>query len=147
MNEPTLRVGDKGQWVSRLQELLQRQGHLSGQADGDFGPLTRAAVVAFQEAAGLGADGVVGPMTWAALTGGSGGTEHEDVGPVQDEGPVPTELQEAGAPADLAEWTEEQLRAYFEGTVSSGAVIETEPEQDTVLAMAGDGAGDGGQIA
>src|SRR5262245_1455957 len=35
--------------------------------DGFFGPLTRAAVVAFQRQAGLVQDGIVGPITRAAL--------------------------------------------------------------------------------
>ena len=35
--------------------------------DGSFGPLTRAAVIAFQRQAGLKQDGIVGPITKAAL--------------------------------------------------------------------------------
>lgn len=38
--------------------------------DGIFGPLTRAAVIAFQRQARLSADGIVGPMTHAALAQG-----------------------------------------------------------------------------
>jgi len=40
-------------------------GHLA--VDGDYGPLTKAAVQEFQRRSGLVADGIVGPMTAAAL--------------------------------------------------------------------------------
>ena len=58
----TLRQGDSGGGVRYLQSLLP-----GCRVDGAFGPATRAAVVAFQTAAGLTPDGIVGPKTWAAL--------------------------------------------------------------------------------
>jgi hypothetical protein len=45
------------------------QQRLGIQADGAFGPATKAAVIAFQHAHGLTADGIVGSHTWAALKG------------------------------------------------------------------------------
>lgn len=62
----SLSVGDRGQQVKRLQELLNAQGE-SLDTDGVFGPGTRAAVVAFQARHGLTPDGIVGPKTKAAL--------------------------------------------------------------------------------
>jgi peptidoglycan hydrolase-like protein with peptidoglycan-binding domain len=36
--------------------------------DGDFGRKTKVAVRSFQRAHGLAVDGIVGPITWGALT-------------------------------------------------------------------------------
>lgn len=58
---PVLRMGDRGESVRKLQELLKIG------VDGDFGPGTKEAVVRFQRARGLFADGVVGKNSWAAL--------------------------------------------------------------------------------
>lgn len=72
-----MRQGEVDGCVTELQSLLSAHGHPVG-VDGNFGPGTRAAVVAFQGSA-LGAaqaDGIVGPLTKAALYGnvsGSGG--------------------------------------------------------------------------
>src|SRR4051794_3028384 len=55
------RVASRGGAVVRLQRALPLG------ADGIFGPATKAAVKGFQRAHGLAADGVVGPATWAAL--------------------------------------------------------------------------------
>ncbi|HEX7120182.1 MAG TPA: peptidoglycan-binding domain-containing protein [Longimicrobiales bacterium] len=64
-----LRYGSKGALVRTLQEALAERGHFHGNIDGDFGPLTLEAVLAFQTAAfGPDADdGIVGPVTAAAL--------------------------------------------------------------------------------
>lgn len=61
-----LRMGSKGARVRELQGLLVRTGH-AVTVDGDFGPATKAAVIAFQRASGLDADGVVGPETQRRL--------------------------------------------------------------------------------
>jgi murein DD-endopeptidase MepM/ murein hydrolase activator NlpD len=57
----TLKKGSKGPDVVYLQQKIGTA------ADGDFGPKTHAAVVAFQGSKGLVADGIVGPKTWAAI--------------------------------------------------------------------------------
>jgi len=63
---PTLSTGSTGANVMSLQFLLTSRGY-STTADGDFGSGTKAAVTAFQQSRGLGADGIAGPQTFAAL--------------------------------------------------------------------------------
>ena len=58
----TIRNGDKGQQINVLQKLL---GGLD--IDGEFGPLTEAAVRAYQKKKGLDVDGIVGSKTWGEL--------------------------------------------------------------------------------
>src|SRR5580765_205138 len=60
-SHPTLKEGDQGEAVARLQRSLGIP------ADGDFGSITDTQVRAFQAACELKADGVVGPMTWAEV--------------------------------------------------------------------------------
>lgn len=55
-----------GDDVRACQEVLLRAG-ISLEADGDFGPATEKAVIAFQKSKGLKADGIVGPATRSAL--------------------------------------------------------------------------------
>lgn len=63
-----LSVGSSGDAVETMQEALVRHGHAL-KTDGAFGPLTEAAVKAFQARFGLETDGIVGPKTWGALNG------------------------------------------------------------------------------
>jgi peptidoglycan L-alanyl-D-glutamate endopeptidase CwlK len=64
---PALQKGSTGPDVVELQKALVARGFNPGAADGDFGPGTEAAVMAFQRSEGLFADGVVGPRTGASL--------------------------------------------------------------------------------
>lgn len=59
--------GSRGDAVRKLQELLNALGYDCGSVDGIFGSKTKAAVLAFQKANGLAADGIVGPLTWGKL--------------------------------------------------------------------------------
>jgi peptidoglycan hydrolase-like protein with peptidoglycan-binding domain len=64
MAEPVLRKGSTDPAVRDLQEALKALGHNPGLIDGDFGPMTEAAVKAFQQAKGITVDGIVGKVTW-----------------------------------------------------------------------------------
>ena len=62
-----LQAGDRGSEVTTLQQRLKRLGYFTGQINGNFGSATTSAVIRFQKAKGLTADGVVGDATAAAL--------------------------------------------------------------------------------
>jgi len=62
-----LRYGDTGFEVKSIQERLTALGYFHGEDDGDFGPATRAAVLAFQADEDISTDGVVGQATREAL--------------------------------------------------------------------------------
>lgn len=66
---PTVAVsfGASGTPVKVLQRALASLGDKPGPVDGDYGPLTKAAVEKFQTSAKLVPDGIVGPKTLAAL--------------------------------------------------------------------------------
>jgi N-acetylmuramoyl-L-alanine amidase len=57
----------RGNEIERIQEVLKAKGFDPGTIDGVFGPLTEAAVIAFQRTVGIVADGEVGPQTLEAL--------------------------------------------------------------------------------
>jgi cell wall-associated NlpC family hydrolase len=65
--KPTLRSGSSGDAVRELQEDLKEMGFDPGEIDGKFGPKTREAVMAFQLAYSLTADGIVGGVTWQEI--------------------------------------------------------------------------------
>lgn len=62
----TLKVGSKGNEVKFLQQNLIGLGYLTGSADGSYGPATQRAVMSFQSAYGMTADGKAGESTQAA---------------------------------------------------------------------------------
>lgn len=73
---PIIMLGATGEDVRAIQLLLTTHGHPVA-VDAEYGPITGAAVEAFQAVTGLAVDGAVGPATWGALvvtlaTGASG---------------------------------------------------------------------------
>lgn len=88
---PTLSEGATGPYVITLQQDLNTQG--AGLAvDGDFGPLTLAAVEWFQRGNNLTVDGIVGPITWQTLA--------NNIARAQGGGnPGPTVIPPGGTPA------------------------------------------------
>lgn len=59
----------RGEEVWQAQRLLNDRAGTSLKADGLFGAATRDAVRGFQRRRGLAEDGILGPVTWAALLG------------------------------------------------------------------------------
>jgi putative chitinase len=95
---PVLKQGLSGPDVQDLQQKLKDLGFDPNGVDGNFGPGTKAAVIAFQQSKGLQADGMAGPATMAALqatgadTPSGGGAVSDDAtgasGAVSDNAPT-----------------------------------------------------------
>jgi peptidoglycan hydrolase-like protein with peptidoglycan-binding domain len=89
--------GDSGLHVRRLQELLAALDY-TVRVDGDFGPQTLEAVVAFQEDAGLEPDGKFGRVSKQALA-----VAYADVAPPEPEPTVTSTLRRGsrGLPVEV----------------------------------------------
>ena len=68
-------MGMTGNGVSDLQARLKALGYYQGQVDGSFGQNTLAAVLAFQKAQGLSADGIAGQATLSRLSAAAGSAQ------------------------------------------------------------------------
>lgn len=62
-----IKEGSTGPDVIRLQDALKQLNYYSGAIDGNFGPITKEAVIEFQKDRGLTADGIVGENTWSQI--------------------------------------------------------------------------------
>ena len=63
-----LQLGSSSDAVRTLQQNLKTLGYYSGNLTGNFGEKTKAAVISYQKAKGLTADGIAGGKTLAAIT-------------------------------------------------------------------------------
>jgi peptidoglycan hydrolase-like protein with peptidoglycan-binding domain len=91
---PMLREGDSGDAVRKLQEALNKSG-AKLDVDGQFGPLTRGAVQAYQTKHNLEVDGIVGPQTWGSLA------KTQQQTPAQPTTPAQPQPPNQGASADF----------------------------------------------
>jgi peptidoglycan hydrolase-like protein with peptidoglycan-binding domain len=110
-----LQRGDSGAQVTAVQERLAAAGYYEGPITGYYGSLTEAAVIRFQQAKGLPADGVVGGDTEVAL-----GTQKQ-AAPKPKSGPTPSgsALKLGDTGSDVKE-LQKQLQAagYYEGPLT-----------------------------
>ncbi len=123
--------GQRGWDVAALQFLLQRRGFRPGSVDGGFGPGTYGAVTAYQRAAGLTIDGLVGSATINALrrrsAGPSGSTP---TGPVRFYRPVAGPIGDRfGAPREKG-----RKHSGLDFPVPYGSLVEAAGVGTTVFA-------------
>lgn len=64
LTTPTLKFGDKNEYVRAWQKMLNLHKYNCGAEDGLYGPSTLRAVKKWQEDHGLDPDGIIGPKTW-----------------------------------------------------------------------------------
>jgi len=81
-NSPTLKIGDKGEYVKNLQTLI------GVNPDGNFGLNTEMKVMTWQEHNGLTADGVVGPLSKEILLKINDLTDYVIAGPFVNANPT-----------------------------------------------------------
>jgi putative chitinase len=79
---PVLKQGSSGPDVTALQQKLKGLGFDPNGVDGNFGPGTTRAVIAFQQSKGLLADGAAGPATLAALQSSAAPSNAQPSAPV-----------------------------------------------------------------
>ena len=63
----TLRPGERGDAVKKMQQRLKELGYYKGEVDGVFGKQTKGAVMRFQRSNGLDRDGIAGKRTLTVL--------------------------------------------------------------------------------
>ncbi|MDZ7952432.1 peptidoglycan-binding protein [Nostoc sp. DedQUE09] len=68
---PSLREGSNGSAVIKLQQRLRQLGYFNANPTGNFEPITKDAVIAFQRSYRITANGIVNRQTWNALMGSS----------------------------------------------------------------------------
>lgn len=68
-DHPTLKRGDKGDAVRRLQKWLASHGEKQVKPDGDFGPITEKAVKRLYRAWGHAGHGKLGDVGWSIIEG------------------------------------------------------------------------------
>ncbi|MDD3214894.1 MAG: peptidoglycan-binding protein [Eubacteriales bacterium] len=109
-----LKTGSTGDEVTRLQTRLAELGYYTGEVDGQYGQGTAAAVMLFQNQAGLDADGLAGTATLTALYAAGA----ETYVPTPTPSPTPSLLSK-GDQGDAVRALQQRLKdlGYYNGSV------------------------------
>ena len=98
-----LKSGDKGTEVKKLQQALKDLGY-NVSADGTYGPITVAAVTAFQKLNGLDDDGIAGAKTQTVLYSGNAKRYDSSSNSGSSSGGTGTTVAPNGATIQLLHW-------------------------------------------
>jgi peptidoglycan L-alanyl-D-glutamate endopeptidase CwlK len=110
-----LKQGSSGPEVTALQTRLKELGFDPNGVDGNFGPGTKAALIAFQKSKGLTADGIAGPQTMGALQLGTAAAAGASTGSTTSSGDSVGGGAAAGAAPAVAGVTAETVSKMFPG--------------------------------
>lgn len=119
-------LNDRGQLVRDIQERLKDLQYYTGNITGEYDKATRTAVMAYQKAAGLKADGICGVETQAALLGTDAIPPAPTATPVPDamttlepSFQIPTDVVKRGDKGESARLVQQRLAelGYLTGTV------------------------------
>ena len=114
--------GAKGEAVVTLQEQLIELGYLNGAADGDFGPATERALLAFQLAAGLEETGIADADTIEMLFSEEAPTATPTPQPTATIKPTatPTPAPKANSGSGIMVWIPRTGKKYHSNQKCSG---------------------------
>ncbi|MGJ3252745.1 MAG: peptidoglycan-binding protein [Elainellaceae cyanobacterium] len=118
-----LQLDSTGEAVTALQTQLQNLGYYNGPVSGYFGPLTQAAVIDFQQANGLVADGIVGSSTETALQQSAQPTTASTSAPRDEDGLL--EVGEVGTQVINIQRRLTEL-GYYDGAIDGDYGVLTE---------------------
>jgi len=122
----TMKRGARGDDVREVQEKLIQAGCLEeGGADGVFGAKTEAAVLAFQQAHGLDATGMVGEATYNALSRNDGEQETDEAQAADEAG---AEVAEVDYEKTFPSWNPQSSSLAELVNFVSAVTDESDPE-------------------
>ena len=132
----TLKSGDSGEQVKKIQRQLKELGYFEGNVAGNYGDLTTAAVKAFQKANSLSVSGEADKETRELLNSGKGVTQAEY------EKKMSTATLEKGDSGEQVKKVQTQLKklGYFDGSlggnfgdITTAAVKEFQKANDLTV--------------
>ena len=121
----TLRYDMRGDAVLKLQQDLNKLGYYSGTISGHFGSKTEAAVMSFQKANGLSADGIAGSKTLAKIatalgSSSSGSSSNSSSSNSSSSSTSSSSLLKQGTKSEAVRTLQQNLKTlgYYTGSVT-----------------------------
>lgn len=108
-----LRYGDTGDDVKEVQRKLKALGYFGGEIGGNYLSKTRAAVKAFQTAAGLHIDGICDAVTYARINEAKAGNDASSAEPAH------------GTAVAMDWWKSDIQRIFAKGTTATITDVKT----------------------